>query len=97
MIPLMKKFTEILMKIPSHTPYDYEGYEMLRSAFGLPYLVQTYQYGCFKEAFAQLEKQYYDMPDVCKGFYTFDENGIFVPLMTREERDRNLRMLFGKQ
>lgn len=92
--PLMKKFIDILVKIPSRTPYNYQEYEMLRSKFGLPYLVEQYRYDCFKEALDQLEKQYNDMPDECKGFFTLDENGIYVALMTREEIDENIDVLF---
>ncbi|ACD51600.1 conserved hypothetical protein [Clostridium botulinum E3 str. Alaska E43] len=36
------------------------------------------------------------MPDECKGFFTLDENGIYVSLMTREETDKNLDVLFKK-
>jgi hypothetical protein len=79
-IPLMKKFLEILIKIPTHTPYNYKEYELLRSKFLLPYLVEKYGYDCFKEALVQLEKQYNDMPDEYKGLaYTLDENGLAVP------------------
>lgn len=95
--PLMKKFIDILVKIPSRTPYNYQEYEMLRSKFGLPYLVEQYRYDCFKEALDQLEKQYNDMPDECKGFFTLDENGIYVALMTREEIDENLDVLFKRK
>lgn len=95
--PLMKKFIDILVKIPSRTPYNYQEYEMLRSKFGLLYLVEQYRYDCFKEALDQLEKQYNDMPDECKGFFTLDENGIYVALMTREEIDENLDVLFKRK
>lgn len=95
--PLMKKFIDILVKIPSRTPYNYQEYEMLRSKFGLTYLVEQYRYDCFKEALDQLEKQYNDMPDECKGFFTLDENGIYVALMTREEIDENLDVLFKRK
>lgn len=95
--PLMKKFIDILVKIPSRAPYNYQEYEMLRSKFGLPYLVEQYRYDCFKEALGQLEKQYNDMPDECKGFFTLDENGIYVALMTREEIDENLDVLFKRK
>ena len=94
---LMKKFIDILAQIPSRTPYNYQEYEMLRSKFGLPYLVEQYRYDCFKEALDQLEKQYNDMPDECKGFFTLDENGIYVALMTREEIDENLDVLFKRK
>lgn len=95
--PLMKKFIDILVKIPSRAPYNYQEYEMLRSKFGLPYLVEQYRYDCFKEALDQLEKQYNDMPDECKSFFTLDENGIYVALMTREEIDENLDVLFKRK
>lgn len=36
------------------------------------------------------------MPDECKGFFTLDENRIYVSLMTREEIDKNLDALFKK-
>lgn len=94
--PIMKKFVDILVKIPSHTPYNYQQYEMLRSKFGLPYLVEKYKYDCFKEALDQLEKQYNDMPDACKGFFTLDENGIYVSLMSKEEIDKHLDVLFKR-
>ena len=88
--PLMKKFLEILIKIPSHTPYNYKEYETLRSSFGLPYLVKKYNYACFKDAFNQLEKQYDDMPIHFKGYFTLNESGMHVSLMTSEEIDRLL-------
>ncbi|MCL2312951.1 MAG: hypothetical protein FWC41_12125 [Firmicutes bacterium] len=96
-IPLMKKFLEILIKIPTHTPYNYEEYEILRSKFGLPYLVEKYGYSCFKEAFAQLEKQYNDMADECKGFFTLDKNGLHVSLMSSEEISKKLNILFKRK
>jgi hypothetical protein len=96
-IPLMKKFLEILIKIPTHTPYNYQEYEMLRSKFGLPYLVQKHGYDCFKETFAQLEKQYNDMLDECKGFFTLDETGLHVSLMPEEEINKKLDILFGRE
>ena len=96
-IPLMKKFMEVLTKRPISTPYNYQEYEMLRSKFGLPYLVEKYGYDCFKEAFIQLEKQYNDMPNECKGFFTLDENGLHVSLMSSEEISKNLDILFKRK
>ncbi|GKX57544.1 hypothetical protein SOASR030_36560 [Leminorella grimontii] len=95
--PLMKRFHEILIKIPEHTPYNYQEYEMLRSPFGLPYLVERYGYSCFKETMAQLDKQYDDMPDACKGFFTLDENGIHISLLTPGECSKRLDKLFGRK
>ena len=96
-IPLMKKFLEILIKVPTHTPYNYQEYEMLRSKFGFPYLVEKYGYDCFKKAFTQLEKQYNDMPNECKGFFTLDENGLHVSLMSSKEISKKLDILFGRE
>lgn len=44
---LMNKMLEILKKRPKSTPYNYQEYEILRSAFLLPYLQEKYPYDCF--------------------------------------------------
>ncbi len=72
---LVKKLLELLKKIPTHTPYDYQEYEPMRSVFQLPYLIEKYHYACFDELYQQLEKQYNDMPNCFKGIFTLDENG----------------------
>ena len=92
--PLMKNFFEILIKRPSQTPYNYQEYEMLRSEFSLSYLVNKYGYDCFTEVYKQLEKQYNDMPDLCKGFFTLDENGMHVSLMSNDDICKNHDTLF---
>lgn len=79
-VPLMDKFVQLLARRAQTTPGNYQEYEMLRSAFGLPYLVERYGYECFVQAAAQLEKQYNGMPDEYKGRFTLDENGLHVPL-----------------
>ncbi|MDR1795073.1 MAG: hypothetical protein LBR25_06730 [Erysipelotrichaceae bacterium] len=87
------KFIEVLKKRAQTKPWNYQEYELLRSVFGLPYLVKTYGYVCFKEALAQLERQYEAMPDLCKGFFTLDEEGMVVRLMSEEETKANLQKL----
>lgn len=87
---LMSKFTEILMKRPESTPYNYQEYELLRSAFGLPYLVDTYGYDCFIQAYEQEEKQYHAMPDAFKGHFTLNERGDIVQLRSLAETKRML-------
>jgi len=47
-----------LLKKPEHTPYDYEEYEIMRSKFLMSYLIEKYNYQCFKDFTNQLEKQY---------------------------------------
>ncbi len=78
---LMKKMLEILKKRPDSTPYNYEEYEILRSAFLLPYLLEKYPYDCFKEFNEQLEKQYDAMPDVFKGIFTCNDKGEHTQLI----------------
>ena len=73
--PLMKKMTELLRKRPQTTPYNYQEYEILRSAYLMPYLLEKYGYTCFKDFNQQLNLQYDDMPDLFKGILTCDENG----------------------
>lgn len=92
-----KKVLELLMKIPLHTPYDYQEYEQMRSVFLLPYLIQTYHYACFDELYEQLEKQYNDMPDCFKGIFTLDENGYAYTLRDSEEVSRSMREFFDSE
>lgn len=92
--PLMKRFTAILAKRPERKPYNYQEYEMLRAICGLPYLVNKYGYECFKQASDQLTQQYDEMSDLCKGFFTLDEQMQIVPLMSKEEVNRRIKLLF---
>ncbi|RUT31779.1 hypothetical protein EJP77_10355 [Paenibacillus zeisoli] len=91
----MKHFTKLLMKRPEHTPYNYQEYEFLRSACGLPYLIKKYGYACFEQAFMQEEQQYNDMPDAFKGHHTYDEVGNFIVLRSAEEVQKMLNKFFA--
>ncbi|WP_311080805.1 hypothetical protein [Paenibacillus polymyxa] len=71
----MDHFLKILIKRPETTPYNYQEYEFLRSAFGLPLLIKKYGYPCLKKALQQVEEQYQNMPEAFRGHFTFDENG----------------------
>jgi len=95
--PLMDKFYSVLIKRPEHTPLNYQEYEMLRSKFGLPYLVERYGYDCFKRAMEQLEKQYNDMHDGVKGIFTLDEKGISVILKSPGEAQKGLDAALGRK
>ncbi|AUS29381.1 hypothetical protein MMB75_14590 [Paenibacillus sp. P2(2022)] len=48
---VMQHFLKILIKRPETTPYNYQEYELLRSAFGLPLLIKKYGYPCFEKNF----------------------------------------------
>lgn len=78
---LMNKMLEILKKRPDSTPYNYQEYEILRSAFLLPYLLEKYPYDCFKQFNEQLENQYNAMPEVFKGIFTCDDKGEHIQLI----------------
>ena len=93
---LMSKFIEILMKRPENTPYNYQEYELIRSAFGLPYLVNRFGYDCFIQAYAQEEKQYNAMPDAFKGHFTIDEKGNSVQLRSSEETAKMIDEFWGR-
>lgn len=91
----MKHFTKLLMKRPEHTPYNYQEYEFLRSACGLPYLIKKYGYACFEQALKQEEQQYNEMPDAFKGHHTYDEDGNFIVLRSAEEVQEMLNKFFS--
>lgn len=92
---LTDKLAEIIKKLPTHTRCPYQEYEMLRSQFGLPYLVERYGYDCFLRAAEQLNTQYDEMPDLCKGFFTLDAQGMHVPLLPPEETKERLGKLLN--
>ncbi len=91
--PLMKKMTELLRKRPQTTPYNYQEYEILRSAYLMPYLLEKYGYTCFKDFNQQLNLQYDDMPDLFKGIFTCDENGNVIQLLSQQESEERWKAI----
>lgn len=94
---VMEKLLKILKKRPETAPYDYQEYEMLRSAFLMPFLLKTYAYPCFKAFDEQLERQYRALPEAFKGLFTLDENGRHVPLVEPEEAKRRIDGFWAAQ
>ncbi|MEI2365023.1 MULTISPECIES: hypothetical protein [Niallia] len=88
---LMNRMLEILKKIPESTPYNYQEYEILRSAFLMPYLLEKYNYDCFKKFNEQLEKQYDAMPEVFKGIFTCNEKGEHIQLVLPAAVQKRIR------
>ncbi|MGN7402873.1 hypothetical protein ACTHO0_23745 [Cytobacillus praedii] len=92
---LMNKMLEILIRRPESTPYNYQEYEILRSAFLMPYLLEKYPYDCFKKFNEQLEKQYDAMPEVYKGIFTCNDKGehiqLIPPAVVRKQIEEFLR------
>lgn len=77
---LMTKMLELLIKRGQTTPNDYQEYEPMRSPFLMPYLLNRYNYQCFKTFVEQLDKQYAAMDDEWKGIFTLNERGELVQL-----------------
>lgn len=94
---VMDHFLKILIKRPETTPYNYQEYEFLRSAFGLPRLMKKYGYPCFEKALQQVEKQYHDMPEAFQGHFTFDEEGKAVQLRLPSETKKMMDRFFASQ
>ena len=68
MIPVMQKFSEVLRKC-----HDYIDYAYLMSVAGLPYLVETYGYGCMKDTLAVAEVEYQKINPLLRGSFTINE------------------------
>lgn len=94
---VMEHFLKLLMKRPNHTPYNYQEYEFIRSACGLPYLINKYGYACFEKTLIQEEKQYHDMPDAFKGHHTYDIDGNLILLRAPNEVKKMLNTFFASQ
>ena len=93
---LMDKMLELLKKIPHHTPYDYQEYEIMRSAFLMPYLLKNYNYSCFEIFNKQLEKQYNDMPDAFKNIFSCDEHGNAYVIRDPKKVNESMAEFFRK-
>lgn len=77
---LMAKMLEMLVKRGQTTPNDYQEYEPMRSPFLMSYLLNRYNYQCFRVFAEQLDKQYTAMDDEWKGIFTLNECGELVQL-----------------
>lgn len=93
---LMSKLLELLKKRPEKTPYNYTEYEPMRSVFLMPYLLEHYDYECFRIFNSQLEKQYDDMPNCFKGIFTLDEFGNTRSLRDKKEVEESWRDFWGR-
>lgn len=92
---LLQKFNLTLSKRQETTPYNYQEYELLRGQNSLPYLIQKYNYNCFKETLNQVNQQYNAMPEAFKGHFTINENAEFVSLRSPEESSRMIKDFFN--
>lgn len=86
----VEKIMHSLIKVPETTPYAHNLYEDMKGKYLLPYLVKTYQYPCFIQLSAQVEKQYDAMPEVFKNIYSYDEFGNLYAIREPEEVKRSM-------
>lgn len=93
---LMNILLELLKKRPEKTPYNYTEYEPMCSVFLMPYLLEHYDYACFRVFDMQLEKQYADMPDCFKDIFTLDELGNVHTIRNKEEVENSWRDFSGR-
>jgi hypothetical protein len=77
---LLVKFNYTLAKRLERVPYNYQEYELLRGKNALPFLIDKFDYSCFKETLKQVNDQYESMPDAFKGHFTTNEKGEVVLL-----------------
>jgi hypothetical protein len=91
---LLHKFNLTLLKRQETTPYNYQEYEILRGQNSFPYLLEKYNYNCFKETLNQVNKQYNEMPDAFKGHFTIDEKGQVVLLRSPQESSKMIKDFF---
>jgi hypothetical protein len=91
---LLHKFNLTLLKRQETTPYNYQEYELLKGQNSLTYLVEKFNYNCFKETLNQVNKQYNGMPDAFKGHFTIDEKGQVVSLRSPEESSKMIKDFF---
>ena len=93
---LMKKLFELLKKRPDKTPYNYTEYEPMRSVFLMPYLLEHYDYACFRTFHLQLEEQYNAMPACFKNIFTLDESGNVCAIREKAEIEQSWKDFWGR-
>ncbi len=91
---LMDQLLDKLKMGEKKTPYNYTEYEPMRSVFLMPYLLNHYNYSCFRIFNEQLEKQYNRMPDCFKNIFTLDEQGNLYNTRDPNEVRRSLDLFF---
>ena len=78
--PVMKKFRELLEK-----NHDYIDYEYILSVVGLTYLVEKYDYACFKETLETAKIEYQKIDPLLRGYFTLNEKLEHINLISNEE------------
>lgn len=92
LIPIMQRFENSLRKI-----HDYQDYEQILSKAGLPYLCKRYGYECFINALMTAKEEYTKIDPLLRGFFTLDEEGNLIELLTNKQIQKRFDKLFRKE
>ena len=76
----MKKLQQLLEK-----NHDYIDYEYILSVAGLSYLVEKYDYTCFKETIETAKIEYQKIDPLLRGYFTLNEKIEHINLISNEE------------
>ncbi len=90
-IPLMKSFSDSLIKI-----HDYQDYDQILSAAGLPYLVKRYGYACFRDTLELAKIEYEKIDPLLRGHFTLDEDGELINLLSHAESKKRMDLYLKK-
>ena len=91
LIPVMRKFEASLQRM-----HDYQDYEQILSKAGLPYLCEKYGYDCFHHALSVAEKEYLNIDPLLRGFFTLDEEGNMIEILTPQQCHERLDTFLRK-
>ena len=92
LIPIMQKFENTLQKV-----HDYQDYEQILSEAGLPYLCKRYGYECFFHALSVAKEEYLNIDPLLRGFFTLNEMGDVVEILTPQQIHERLEAFFKKK
>ena len=89
LMPVMEKFCGSLEKL-----HDYMDYNDILSVAGLPYLVKTYGYDCFREAYQKALDESANVPCLL-GLTTLNERMELVRHVSLEEMKRQIEVFLS--
>lgn len=92
LIAIMRKFEDGLRKM-----HDYQDYEQILSKAGLPFLCEKYGYPCFKQALETAKEEYQKIDPLLRGFFTLNEAGDMIGLLTSEQTNERLDAFLKKK
>ena len=90
--PIIQKFEITLQKV-----HDYQDYEQILSKAGLPYLCKKYGYDCFYHALSVAKKEYLNIDPLLRGFFTLDEYGNMIEILTPQQCSERLEAFIKKK